>query len=339
MKVAVIGTGLQAQRRAQVVGQSRRDSLAIVVSSDAQRARTFALSHGGEGLADWRAAVTRDGIDAVIICTTPDSHAEIAQAALRAGKHVLCEKPLSRTLAEAEAMLAAAHASGRILKCGFNHRHHPAPVQAKALADKGQFGRLLTGRCRYGFCGRPGYEKEWRSDPAKAAGGHLMEMGIHGIDLFHWFFGEVTEVFAMTGALYFPMAPLDDNGMATMRTKGGALLQLYSSLTQWKNLFSFEVIGEEGYFTVEGLGGSYGTERLIVGRRDFEAPFQDMATEYRGADRSWQLEWEEFAEAVRDMRQPLGNGQDGLEAMRVVLAAYESERTGRALRLDQVPAT
>jgi len=203
--------------------------------------------------------------------------------------------------------------------------------------DRGQFGRLLTGRCRYGLCGRPGYEKEWRSNPKQAAGGHLMELGIHGIDLFRCFFGEVAQVTAMTGALYFPMAPLDDNGMALLRAKSGALLQIHSSLTQWKNLFSFEVIGSEGYFSVEGLGASYGTEQLIIGRRDFEAPFQDTITEYRGNDKSWQLEWEEFAAAVRDQREPLGNGHDGLESLRIVLAAYESERTGRALDPAALP--
>jgi predicted dehydrogenase len=331
MKVAIIGTGLQARRRAPVLAHSKEDVLSVVVSSDARRAQAFAKPFGCEWSGDWRSVVTRGEIDAVIICTAPDSHTDIAIAALRAGKHVLCEKPLSRTLPEAEAMLAAARESNHVLKCGFNHRHHPAVLQAKALAEQGKFGRLLTGRCRYGLCGRPGYEKEWRSDPAKAAGGHLMELGIHGIDLFRWFFGEIAQVSAMTGALYFPMAPLDDNGMAMMRTKDGALLQLHSSLTQWKNLFSFEVIGAEGYFTVEGLGASYGTERLIVGRRDFEAPFEDVITEYRGGDKSWQLEWEEFTAAIREQREPLGSGRDGLESLRIVFAAYASERAGCVL--------
>ena len=337
MKVAIIGTGLQARRRAPVLAQSKDDALAVVVSTQLARAQDFAKAYAGCAASDnWRETVARKDLDAVVICTTPDQHPEVAIAALRAGKHVLCEKPLSRTLAEAGAMVAAAAEAKRVLKCGFNHRHHPAVLQAKALADQGQFGRLLTGRCRYGLCGRPGYEKEWRSNPARAAGGHLMELGIHGIDLFRWFFGEVVSVSAMTGALYFPMAPLDDNVMALLRTKGGALLQLHSSLTQWKNLFSFEVIGEEGYFTVEGLGASYGEERLITDRRDFSAPFQDHVTQYRGADKSWQLEWEEFAAAIREKREPLGNGTDGLEALRIVQAAYESERAGRMLDPGEV---
>jgi predicted dehydrogenase len=331
MRVALVGTGLQARRRAPVLAQSKHDTLAVVASSSEARAMEFARAYDCDFTGDWRSAATRDDVDAVVVCTAPDSHAEIAIAAFGAGKHVLCEKPLSRTMAEAEAMVAAARKAGRTLKCGFNHRHHPAIVQAKALVDRGQFGRLIIGRCRYGLCGRPGYEKEWRADPGKSAGGHLMEMGIHGLDLYRWFFGEIADVACMTGALYFPMAPLDDNGMAILRARSGALLSLHSSLTQWKNLFSFEVIGEEGYFAIEGLGASYGTEQLIVGRRDFEAPFQDVVTEYRGGDRSWQLEWEEFTSAIAEGRRPLGDGRDGLEALRLVFAAYDAERERRVL--------
>lgn len=334
MRVAMIGTGLQARRRAPVLAGSKTDSLAVVVSGSATRAKDFASKYRVEGTEDWRGAVARDDIDAVVVCTVPQSHAEITIAALEAGKHVLVEKPLSMTVAEGKAMVAAARKAKRILKCGFNHRHHPAVLQAKKLIDEGRFGKLIVGRCRYGLCGRTGYEKEWRGDPSKAAGGHLMELGIHAIDLYRWFFGEIAEVACMTGDLYFPMAPLDDNGMALMRARSGALLSLHSSLTQWKNLFSFEIIGTEGYFAIEGLGASYGNERLAVGKRDFEAPFQDTITEWRGGDNSWKLEWEEFVAAIGAGREPLGNGDDGLEAMRVALGAYEAERSRRTLSLE-----
>jgi predicted dehydrogenase len=336
MRAAIIGTGLQARRRAPIFAASKRDTLTVVVSSSKARAEDFVKGTPWEASDDWRASVVRADVDCVVICTAPHNHAEIAITALKAGKHVLVEKPLSRTLAEGEAMVAAAAKTGMVLKCGFNHRHHPAVLAAKVLHDEGRFGRLLTGRCRYGMCGRPGYDKEWRGDPAQAAGGHLMELGIHGVDLFRWFFGEVAEVTAMTGALYFPMAPMDDNGMALMRTQAGALLSIHASLTQWKNQFSFEVAGEEGYFAIEGLGSSYGTEQLFVGKRDFTAPFQDVVTEWRGGDKSWQLEWEEFTSAIEQRRRPLGDGLDGLESLRLVMAAYQAERERRVLPLDAV---
>jgi predicted dehydrogenase len=333
MKVAMIGTGLQAQRRTPILLASRGDSLAFVASSDEKRGREFAQRHGCGAWGDWRTAIARSDIDAVVICTTPETHAEISIAALRAGKHVLCEKPLAMTVKECEAMVLAARDAKRILKCGLNHRHHPALMEAKALADKGQFGKLMIGRCRYGICGRPNYENEWRGNPGRTAGGQLMELGIHGIDLFRWFFGDISEVSCMLATAFFPIQPLEDNGMALMRTTAGAMCSIHSSLTQWKNLFSFEVIGEDGYFSVEGLGASYGTQTLYVGKRDYEAPFQDVVTEYRGGNRSWQLEWQEFAAAVEQGREPLGSGQDGLAAVKITLACYDAAKQKRNIAL------
>ena len=133
------------------------------------------------------------------------------------------------------------------LKCGFNHRHHPAIWEAKRLLDQGSIGKPLFARCVYGICGRPGYENEWRADPAQAAGGQFIEQGTHAIDLFRWFLGEVAEVACMTGVRFFEKQTLDDNAMAVFRMASGALASVHSSLTQWKNLFSFEVFGEDGY--------------------------------------------------------------------------------------------
>ncbi len=226
-----------------------------------------------------------------------------------------------------------ARATGLTLKCGFNHRHHPAISRAKQLFEQGYFGDPIFGRCSYGICGRPGYEKEWRADPAVVAGGQFMEQGIHAVDLFRWFLGDFEEVTGFTATNYFPISPLEDNGFALLRGHSGVIASVHSSLTQWKNLFVFEVFGSEGYFRVEGLGGGYGTERLSIGKRDFRAPFTEEVVEYRGEDRSWLGEWKEFVEAIQDKREPLGNGADGLAALKLVQAVYQAARTGQVTRL------
>jgi predicted dehydrogenase len=109
---------------------------------------------------------------------------------------------------------------------------------------------------------------------------------------------------------------------------------LHSSLTQWKNLFSFEVFGDEGYATIDGLGGAYGTECLTMGRVEFDKPFQSETTEFRGADISWAAEWMEFRSAVVEKRNPIGDGRDGLQAMRLVLAAYEASNKRSTVKLQ-----
>ena len=333
MRVAIIGSGLQGRRRAPVVKDWPGTELVIVTSAHGKTADALATKMGCEAGIGWQQVVARSDIDVVMVCTPPDTHAEISIAAMRAGKHVLCEKPLTRTIDEAEAMLSVAAQTGVTLKCGFNHRHHPAIWKAKQLSDQGELGSLIFGRCVYGICGRPGYENEWRANPEVVTGGQFMEQGIHAVDLFRWFMGDVQAVTGFTAASFFSIAPLEDNGFALLRTRAGATASIHSSLTQWKNVFIFEVYGADGYVRVEGLGGGYGNERLVIGKRDFFAPFSEQVIEYRSDDRSWLEEWREFVEAINERRAPLGSGQDGLEAMRVAFALYESARTGQHITL------
>jgi predicted dehydrogenase len=135
----------------------------------------------------------------------------------------------------------------------------------------------------------------------------------------------------MTATRFWDIAPLEDNAFALLRTAAGQVASLHASWTQWKPLFSFEVSGHDGYLAVEGLGGAYGAERAILGRRDFAAPFREEAVEFRGDDRSWEEEWREFVSAVREGREPLASGEDGLAALELANAVYESARSGKAV--------
>jgi len=336
MRVSIIGAGLQCRRRAPVLLQSPDDTLVSISSQLPDHAKAMAKQFFCEADFSWKDTVSRDDIDAVIICTPPSSHAEIAIAAMNSGKHVLCEKPLSKTFDEAKEMLFVANATGRVLKCGFNHRHHPAIWEAKKRCDAGWIGRPLFSRCRYGICGRPGYENEWRADSNLAAGGQFIEQGSHGIDLIRWFLGEISEVACMTSTHYFTDQSLEDDGFAIFRTSSGATASLHTSLVQWQNLFSFEVFGENGYVRIEGLGGGYGVEKLYLGKREFDLPFQDTVIQYRGADNSWREEWTEFSNAINEGRDPIGSAFDGLQAMRVALAAYEAEKSRRVLDISEI---
>jgi predicted dehydrogenase len=253
---------------------------------------------------------------------------------MKRGKHVLCEKPLSRTIAEAEEILKVARTNKVVLKCGFNHRHHPGILKAKEWQSKGIIGEINFIRCRYGICGRPGYEKEWRANPQIVSGGQLMEQGIHVIDLFRWFLGDFSKVTGFTATRHWKMAPLEDNAFALFETEKGQVASLHSSLTQWINLFSFEIFGQDGYVLVEGLGGGYGTEKAILGKRALLEPFREEVTEFRGADTSWRDEWHEFLTAISEGREPLGNGNDGLEALRIVNAIYQSAASSKVVYLN-----
>ena len=174
-------------------------------------------------------------------------------------------------------------------------------------------------RGRYGHGGRVGYEREWRADPARAGGGELIDQGVHLIDLAGWFLGSFTQVqgFATT---YFWNMPVDDNAFMTLRTGTGQTAFLHVSCTEWKNLFSLEIYGRNGKIAINGLGGSYGVERLEYYRMLPQmGPPETTIHEYPGADRSWAIEFAEFIDDIRLGREPSA----GLGAARAALVVAE----------------
>ena len=184
-----------------------------------------------------------------------------------------------------------------------------------AVVEPGAHGHLMFVRGRYGHGGRVGYEKEWRANPAISGGGELIDQGVHLIDLAGWFLGEFVHVdgFAHT---YFWQMPVDDNAFLMLRTAADQTAWLHVSCTEWKNLFSLEIYGRLGKLHIEGLGGSYGVERLAYYKMLPEmGPPDTTIWEYPGADRSWQMEFDEFLEDIRLGRQPAA----GLEAARAAL--------------------
>jgi len=334
MKVGLIGAGLQGKRRGRAIKQCG-DQILAVADIQPERAQLLTDELGCEATANWEEVVAREDIEAVIVCTPPNLHLSMCVDALEQGKHVLCEKPLARNPEEAQQILAVAENSGGTLKCGFNHRHHPGIQQAREWLDEGTIGELMFIRCRYGIGGRPGYDKEWRADPEISGGGQLMDQGMHALDLSRWFLGDFAEVFGSLQTAFWDVAPLEDNAFCLLRTEGGQTASIHVSWTQWKNLFSFELFGRNGYIIVQGLGGSYGTEQAILGKRAFLEPFREEIVEFHGEDNSWSDEWREFVSAINESRQPLGSGRDGLEAVRLAYALYESAQKGCVVRLNR----
>ncbi len=327
LAVGIIGAGLQGCRRAGALSHFE-DRISMVADSDLDRAQSLAATVGCEATTNWEDVVGDDSIDAVIVCTPPNLHEQICVAASRQGKHVLCEKPLTRTPEEATRVLAAARQSGIKLKCGFNHRHHPGIQQAKKWLDQGSIGEPTYIRSVYGIGGRQGYEQDWRANVEISGGGQMMDQGLHVIDLARWFLGEFEEVSGFVQTAYWDIAPLEDNAFCLLRTQKGQVASIHVSWTQWKNQFSFHVFGTDGYVTVDGLGGSYGVEKAALGKRVFLEPFREEVVEFRGEDRSWEEEWREFAGAISEDREPLANGEDGLEAIRIAHAVYEAASKG-----------
>jgi len=318
--VGIVGCGRIGRRRAEALATAR---LVACADRDPARAEALARASGGVDVErDWERLLSRSDIDIVVVATTNDALAPITLAAVEAGKHVLVEKPAARTSTELEPVAAAAARAHVRVRVGFNHRYHPALRKARELVDVGALGPLLFVRGRYGHGGRLGYEREWRADPALSGGGELIDQGVHLIDLARWMLGEFTTVggFAHT---YFWEMPVDDNAFLLLRTPSERAAFLHVSCTEWKNLFSFEIYGRTGKLQVEGLGGSYGLERLTYFRmRPEMGPPDTEVWEYPGGDRSWEMEFEEFLDDIRLGRPPAAGLSDARAALRIVEAVY-----------------
>ncbi|CAL9318340.1 Gfo/Idh/MocA family oxidoreductase [Streptomyces labedae] len=252
-----------------------RPEMAVICGRDADAVRAAADRHGwAEAETDWRALVERDDIDLVDICTPGDSHAEIALAALAAGKHVLCEKPLANTVAEAEAMARAAQEArdrGQAAMVGFNYRRVPATALARRMVEEGRIGTLRHVRVVYlqDWLVDPQFPLTWRLRREQAGSGSLGDLGAHIVDLAQYLAGErlagvsaLTETFVRERPL--PTAPssglaavsaagtgqvtVDDAALFTGRFASGALASFEATryATGRKNALRIELNGERG---------------------------------------------------------------------------------------------
>ena len=316
-RIAIIGCGLIGRKRLAALPAG---AFAAACDLEIGRAEQLVASAKAGSATDDAARVLADpAIDAVIVCTLNAALAPLALAAIRAGKHVLVEKPGAISTEQADELIDAARAASVRVRVGFNHRFHPALLQARSLYESGALGPLMFIRGRYGHGGRVGYDREWRADPTLSGGGELIDQGVHLIDLAGWFLGDFARIEGHASTSFWDM-PVDDNAFLNLRTAAGQTAWLQVSCTEWKNLFSLEIYGRTGKLHVEGLGGSYGVERLTFHRMLPEmGPPETTAWEYPRGDDSWRLEIAEFFTDIRTGREP----QPGLREARAALAVVE----------------
>jgi len=317
--LAIIGCGLIGRKRAQSLAGAR---LVVACDLDLPRAQSLAAFTPGCRPTVNLDEVLQSSAQAVVIATANHALVPLATQAVRAGKHVLIEKPGAIRAGELETLAGEAKARDALVRIGYNHRFHPALRQARELIDAGALSELMFLRGRYGHGGRLGYEKEWRADPKLSGGGELIDQGVHLIDLAQWFLGDFATVEGHAVTSFWQM-PVDDNAFLSLRTAAGQTAWLHVSCTEWKNLFSLEIYGRTAKLHIEGLGGSYGVERLTFYKMLPEmGPPETAIYEYPRADDSWRLEMLEFLEDIRLNRTPRPGLREGLAILRVVETIY-----------------
>jgi len=333
IRYGIIGAGLIGKKRAACLGPGQ---LALVFDVDPARAESLVAQINQGQIAANEEEIVRDPqINAVIVSTRHDSLASLALQAIRAGKHVLVEKPAARCATELAPLLEAERAYGVRVRVGYNHRFHPALLEAHRIIGSGALGPLMFMRGRYGHGGRIGYEKEWRAQPEISGGGELIDQGVHLIDLACWFFGDFREVHGTVSTLFWDM-PVDDNAFMELKTSSGQIAWLHASCSEWKNLFSLEIYGRVGKLQIDGLGGSYGPETLVHYKMKPEMGPPDMEKfEFTGSDLSWQREMEAFERDITENLAPSPGIQDALATLEIVEKIYRQNGTRAPTHLEK----
>jgi predicted dehydrogenase len=316
-RIALIGCGLVGQKRLNLLSPGK-----VTMTCDLQIARAQKLAGQSPGCVatdSVEQVVSSPNVEAVMIATVNASLAPLALQAVQRGKHVLIEKPGAIALKELDALAAAAAKTGVQVRVGYNHRYHPACLKAVEIFQSGALGPMMFVRGRYGQGGRVGYDKEWRADPKLSGGGELIDQGVHLIDLAGIFLGDFDQVEGHASTSFWDM-PVDDNAFLSLRTGKGQTAWLHASCTEWKNLFSLEIYGRVGKLHWEGLGGSYGVERLTYYKMLPEmGPPETTVWEFPRGDESWKIEMQEFFEDIRLKRTSV----PGLKEARAALAVVE----------------
>ncbi|HYG35211.1 MAG TPA: Gfo/Idh/MocA family oxidoreductase, partial [Clostridia bacterium] len=314
--VALIGCGLIGQKR---LNNLPPNSVKVACDLNLDRAKRLAAqSQGCRATESVSEAVNASDVEVVMVATVNSALAPLAMEAVRTGKHVLVEKPVGISLAELEQLEDLARQKNVLVRAAYNHRYHPACLKALEIWRSGALGPIMFVRGRYGQGGRIGYEKEWRADPKLSGGGELIDQGVHLIDLAGIFLGDFTSVEGHV-ATYFWNMPVDDNAFLSLRNTEGKTAWLHVSCSEWKNLFSLEIYGRDAKLHWEGLGGSYGIERLYYYKMLPQmGPPDTTIYEYPRGDESWKLEMAEFFEDIRLRRTPVPGLKEAKAAMAVV---------------------
>jgi len=344
INVGIIGCGKIAQvRHLPEYAENGNVKIAGLFDLNVQRAQELAEKYGAKAYDSYETMLADEGIDAVSVCSSNNSHAEIAIAALKAGKHVLCEKPMATTLADCEKMVATAREMGKYLMIGQNQRLAAAHVKAKELIDNGAIGCVISFETTF----RHGGPETWSIDPGAntwffdrktAAMGAMADLGIHKTDLIQFLTGQtIVEVSAQLSVLdkkFSDGSPItvDDNAICIYRMDGGCMGTMQASWTNY---------GPEDNSTI--LYGTEGVMRIyddpahsiVLDKKTGEKIFFDVDQIQTNDNQTKSGVIDLFVAALTDPSVEGISGESVLPAMRAIFGAIESSEKGCIVKVNR----
>jgi predicted dehydrogenase len=336
IKVAVLGCGSIAKHR-HIPEFAGNPNVELVAFCDIviERAKAYAEKYGGRAYADYRELLAAEKPDAVSVCLPNHLHAPATIAAAEAGAHVLVEKPMAGNREEAEAMIEAARKNGVWLMVAHNQRLMPPHVKAKEILDSGILGRVLSFRTSFGHPGPEGWSVDgrnsWFFDKPRAIMGAMGDLGVHKSDLIRWLLGdEVAEVSAFISTLHKESTEVDDNAICILRMRSGAIGTLVASWTYYRGEDNSTVLWcENGVMKI----GTDPKDQVIVELKNGETQRYSVGEIATNEKQTVSGIIDEFVNCIVTNTPPRISGEEGLKSLNVILAAFESQATGRTVRL------
>jgi 1,5-anhydro-D-fructose reductase (1,5-anhydro-D-mannitol-forming) len=324
LRWALVGTGTMASRLATAVEHTEGSTVAAVVSRSREAGARFGREHGvAEVHGDLQGALGEAGVDIVYIGSPNALHASQALVAIRSGRHVLCDKPLGVSSAEAREVASAAEAAGITLSVVLQNRHHPTSLIVRDAVRDGQIGRVRLVRGSIGF----GYEElvGWRADLEQAGAAAVFNLGIHLYDLIGYLLDararEIKAIVEPGGV------SLDRTALALARYEGGTLAYLQVSQELTEDDVRIELVGERGMIGWDGWMAPYRSGEVVISTPAGVSRFHSECPDaYERLVRA-------FAEAVRGGNSPQPSVRDTVHGVEIAEAVITSGRTGRAVEL------
>ncbi|MCF7758039.1 Gfo/Idh/MocA family oxidoreductase [Paenibacillus xylanexedens] len=336
IKVAVFGCGAIAERR-HIPEYAANENVELVAFADpvVERAEKMAETYGGKAYSSYEELLANETVDAVSVCTPNYLHAPMAIAAANAGKHVLVEKPMAVSTEEGEQMIEAAKKNGVYLMVGHNQRLMPPHVKAKEILDSGKLGKVLNFRTSFGHPGPEGWSvdgaESWFFRKEEAIMGAMGDLGVHKSDFIRYLLNdEVSEVAGFISTLHKEGTKVDDNATCLLRMKSGAIGTLVASWTQYRAGDNSTVLWcENGVMKIGTVEGDEVIVELTNGTVE-TYKVGAMATNEKQVPSGV---IDAFVESIVTQTPPAISGEEGLRSLQVILAAFESEKTGQIIKL------
>ncbi|MER9328986.1 Gfo/Idh/MocA family oxidoreductase [Mesorhizobium sp. M0488] len=302
--------------------------ISVVMSSSPERATAYAGENGIPSAVSTLDALLKSGIDAVYISTTNELHLEQALAAIRAGKHVLCEKPLALTSADARTMVAAAKAAGVVLGTNHHLRNAGAHRAMREAIAAGRIGRPIAARVFHSVY-LPENLQGWRITRPEAGGGVVLDITVHDADTLRFVLGDdPVEVSAFTQSAGMAGGGLEDGAMCIWRFQSGVIAQSHEGFTTRFAGTGFEVHGSEGSLVARDVMTQQpvGSVLLRTAKGEEELSFDREDLYVRSL--------RQFHGAIRGDGQPAATGEDGIWSLASAEAALQSASAGKAIKID-----